>query len=100
MEERDPSDLWKDALEKARPPRKLRAAFTTIQVSTEADELIESHRQAAFATGSWEGDENYARVQTAYSHLNVTAESLYKYIERLERYALIAGSYPTVTKRF
>lgn len=93
---RDSSELWKEALEKARTPRKLPAAFRTIQVSGFADELIEAHKQAAFACGAAETRE---QMNVAYSHLSVVAESLYSYIEHIQA-SSNTGATPLVNKRF
>ena len=89
----DPSDAWKNARPKNSAPRRLPAAFETVRVSTAADELIEAFKQASFACGAAEGP----RIEKAYSHLNVTAETLYTYLEQLET---LAGVERTIIKRF
>lgn len=91
----DPSEAWRKAGPLREPKkRRLPAAFESIHVSREADEMIEAHRQAAFATGT---AENKRHMDVAYSHLNVCAETLYTYIDKLES---LVGIQRDVVKRF
>lgn len=92
----DSSEFWQESFKPEPEKRKLPAAFETIKVSRHADDLIEAFKQAAFATGAVDTRE---QMVSAYSHLNVCAESLYKYIERTEAHARYFIQFPVV-KRF